>query len=58
MVRTPETGGDTIFVSQYALFSQLSKPYQKLLEGLHATHTSEVSQLPTPQYFNQLMPWI
>ncbi|KAJ5589135.1 hypothetical protein N7537_011813 [Penicillium hordei] len=41
MVRTPETGGDTIFVSQYALFSQLSKPYQKLLEGLHATHTSE-----------------
>jgi sulfonate dioxygenase len=42
MVRTPEFGGDTIFTSQTALFDKLSPTFQKLFEGLHGVHSSEV----------------
>lgn len=42
MDKTPPTGGDTIFTSQVALFDKLSTTYQKLLEGLHGVHSSEV----------------
>lgn len=44
MVRTPNTGGDTIWTSQTALFDKLSVPLQKLFEGMHAVHSSEVSR--------------
>jgi Taurine catabolism dioxygenase TauD, TfdA family len=42
MVRTPDFGGDTIFTSQTALFDKLSPTFQKLFEGLHGVHSSEV----------------
>ena len=45
MDKTPPTGGDTIFTSQVALFDKLSTTYQKLLEGLHGVHSSEVRAL-------------
>jgi sulfonate dioxygenase len=43
LVRTPETGGDTIFTSQVALFDKLSPHFQKLFEGLKGVHSSEHS---------------
>lgn len=43
MVRTPESGGDTIFTSQTALYDKLSPKYQQYLDGLHGVHSSEVS---------------
>jgi hypothetical protein len=43
MVKTPPSGGDTIFTSQAALFDNLSPTFQKTFEGLHAIHTSDVS---------------
>lgn len=43
MVKTPPSGGDTIFTSQVALFDKLSPTLQKTFEGLHAIHTSDVS---------------
>ena len=43
LVRTPETGGDTIFTSQTALYDKLSPSFQKLLDGLQGVHTSEHS---------------
>jgi alpha-ketoglutarate-dependent taurine dioxygenase len=43
MVKTPPSGGDTIFTSQAALFDKLSPTFQKTFEGLHAIHTSDVS---------------
>ncbi|KAK5235201.1 hypothetical protein LTR47_004037 [Exophiala xenobiotica] len=46
MVRTPEFGGDTIFTSQTALFDKLSPTFQKLFEGLHGVHSSEVRTHP------------
>lgn len=45
MDKSPPTGGDTIFTSQVALFDKLSTTYQKLLEGLHGVHSSEVETL-------------
>lgn len=45
MVKTPPSGGDTIFTSQTALFDKLSPTFQKMLEGLHAIHSSDVSAL-------------
>lgn len=52
MDRSPPTGGDTIFTSQVALYDKLSTTYQKLLEGLHGVHSSEVSALPQLSLFS------
>ncbi|KAF7773685.1 hypothetical protein Agabi119p4_5852 [Agaricus bisporus var. burnettii] len=35
----PETGGDTLWTSGYALYSSLSPAFQKYLEGLTALHS-------------------
>ncbi|EXJ87458.1 hypothetical protein A1O3_04418 [Capronia epimyces CBS 606.96] len=48
MVRTPPTGGDTIFTSQTALYDKLSPTYKHLFDGLTAVHSSEA------QYINSL----
>jgi sulfonate dioxygenase len=42
MVRTPPTGGDTIYTSQTALFDKLSPTFQKTFEGLYGIHSSQV----------------
>ena len=42
MIRTPEFGGDTLFTSQTALYDKLSPTFQKMFDGLHALHSSEV----------------
>jgi len=42
MEETPEVGGDTAWVSGYGLYDELSPHMQKLLEGLHAVHTSRL----------------
>jgi len=42
MVKTPSSGGDTIFTSQTALYDKLSSTFQKMFESLHAIHTSDV----------------
>jgi sulfonate dioxygenase len=42
MVKTPPSGGDTIFTSQTALFDKLSPTFQKTFEALHAIHSSDV----------------
>jgi sulfonate dioxygenase len=44
MVKTPPSGGDTIFTSQTALFDKLSPTFQKTFESLHAIHSSDVSK--------------
>lgn len=44
MVKTPPSGGDTIFTSQTALFDKLSPTFQKTFESLHAIHSSDVSR--------------
>lgn len=49
MLKTPEFGGDTQFTSQTALFDKLSPTFQKLFEGLHGVHSSEVSYLTDNQ---------
>jgi len=36
----PEVGGDTHWSSGYSLYSSLSKPFQKYLEGLSAVHSA------------------
>ncbi|EXJ66555.1 uncharacterized protein A1O5_10224 [Cladophialophora psammophila CBS 110553] len=41
MIRTPESGGDTVFTSQTALYDKLSPTFQRLFDGLHAVHSSE-----------------
>ncbi|EFY84925.1 alpha-ketoglutarate-dependent sulfonate dioxygenase, putative [Metarhizium acridum CQMa 102] len=46
LVRTPPTGGDTLFSSQTALFDKLSPAFQKALEGLNAVHSSDVRTHP------------
>lgn len=38
----PEVGGDTAWVSGYGLYDELSPHMKKLLEGLHAIHTSRL----------------
>lgn len=40
MEEHPEVGGDTAWVSGYGLYDELSPHIQKLLECLHAVHTS------------------
>lgn len=42
MEKHPEVGGDTAWVSGYGLYDELSPHMQKLLEGLHAVHTSRL----------------
>ncbi|KAI3323642.1 taurine catabolism dioxygenase [Xylariaceae sp. AK1471] len=46
MKECPNTGGDTLFASAYEVYDLISKPMQKMLEGLEATfmpphHTPE-----------------
>jgi alpha-ketoglutarate-dependent taurine dioxygenase len=57
MEEHPEVGGDTAWVSGYGLYDELSPHMQKLLEGLHAVHTSRlqydttiVSTNPPPSF--------
>ncbi|KAK7216746.1 hypothetical protein V2G26_004749 [Clonostachys chloroleuca] len=42
MEEHPEVGGDTAWISGYGLYDALSEPYKRLLEGLHAVHTSRL----------------
>ena len=35
---TPSSGGDTLWASGYEAFDRISRPYQKFLENLTATH--------------------
>jgi sulfonate dioxygenase len=42
MVKTPPTGGDTVFTSQVGLYDKLSPVFQRTFEGLHAVHSSDV----------------
>lgn len=39
-------GGDTLWASGYEAYERLTPPFQKLLEGLTAIHSSTVSGLP------------
>ncbi|OAL47026.1 putative alpha-ketoglutarate-dependent sulfonate dioxygenase, partial [Pyrenochaeta sp. DS3sAY3a] len=39
LIRTPETGGDTIWTSQTALYDKLSPHFQNLFDNLQAIHT-------------------
>jgi sulfonate dioxygenase len=41
LIRTPKTGGDTIWTSQTALYDKLSPHFQNLFDNLQAIHTSE-----------------
>jgi alpha-ketoglutarate-dependent taurine dioxygenase len=43
LLKTPPSGGDTIWTSQTALFEKLSPTFQKTFEGLHGIHSSDVS---------------
>lgn len=40
MEKHPDVGGDTAWVSGYGLYDELSPHMQKLMDGLHAIHTS------------------
>jgi hypothetical protein len=40
MLTGPETGGDTLWSSGYALYSSLSSGFQAYLEGLSAVHSA------------------
>jgi len=51
MEKHPEVGGDTAWVSAYGLYDELSPPMQRLLEGLHAIHTSRLQYETTIDYF-------
>lgn len=42
MEEHPAVGGDTAWVSGYGLYDALSEPYKRLLDSLHAVHTSRV----------------
>ncbi|KAH8780514.1 alpha-ketoglutarate-dependent sulfonate dioxygenase [Hyaloscypha sp. PMI_1271] len=48
----PKVGGDTAWVSGYGLYDELSPHMQKLLEGLHAIHTSRLQYDTTIDYYN------
>ena len=48
LITCPETGGDTIWSSSYALYSSLSPGLQTYLEGLSAIH-SAISQMDSAQ---------
>ncbi|ODN90816.1 alpha-ketoglutarate catabolism dioxygenase [Cryptococcus wingfieldii CBS 7118] len=39
LLTTPEVGNDTLWSSGYAVYSSLSKPFQKYLESLSAIHS-------------------
>ncbi|TAQ83728.1 hypothetical protein B7494_g7948 [Chlorociboria aeruginascens] len=52
MEEHPEVGGDTSWLSAYGLYDELSPHMQKLLEGLHAIHTSRLQYETTIDYFN------
>ncbi|KAF2649798.1 TauD-domain-containing protein [Lophiostoma macrostomum CBS 122681] len=41
LIRVPETGGDTIWTSQTALYDKLSPHFQDLFDKLQGVHTSE-----------------
>ncbi|EHK25952.1 uncharacterized protein TRIVIDRAFT_17533, partial [Trichoderma virens Gv29-8] len=45
LVKTPPSGGDTIFTSQTGLFDKLSPAFQRAIEGLHAIHSSDRAYL-------------
>ena len=38
LTQLPESGGDTLWASGYEMYDRISKPYQKFLETLTATH--------------------
>ncbi|RDW61676.1 putative alpha-ketoglutarate-dependent sulfonate dioxygenase-2 [Coleophoma crateriformis] len=38
LTQLPKTGGDTLWASGCEMFDRISKPYQKFLESLYATH--------------------
>ncbi|KAF9426307.1 hypothetical protein BGZ76_002820 [Entomortierella beljakovae] len=41
----PEAGGDTVWSNGYQLYDDLSQPIKTLLEGLTATHTSDIFRI-------------
>ncbi|KAG0379858.1 hypothetical protein BGX24_011378 [Mortierella sp. AD032] len=43
----PEAGGDTIWSNGYQLYDDLSQPIKTLLEGLTATHSSDIFKVLT-----------
>ncbi|KAG0255118.1 hypothetical protein BG011_005310 [Mortierella polycephala] len=43
----PEAGGDTIWSNSYELYDDLSQPIKTLLEGLTATHSSDIFKIQT-----------
>lgn len=49
----PDTGGDTLFASQYAAYDALSPRMKAYLEGLTATHSGENAY----RRINRLMGW-
>jgi alpha-ketoglutarate-dependent taurine dioxygenase len=38
LTRLPKTGGDTLWASGYEIYDRISKPYQRFLETLTASH--------------------
>lgn len=49
MVETPASGGDTMWLSQAAVYEALSAPMRGLLDGLTAIHTAETFGHPEIQ---------
>ncbi|KAI8605950.1 hypothetical protein EDD21DRAFT_315764 [Dissophora ornata] len=41
----PEAGGDTVWANGYQVYDDLSQPIKTLLEGLTATHTSDIFRI-------------
>ncbi|KZT61064.1 TauD-domain-containing protein [Calocera cornea HHB12733] len=44
VITAPETGGDTLWASGYAVYSSFSPQFQKYLETLSALHSSDVQK--------------